>query len=132
MKSLRILGAYVLWHYGRGIRELGELWRNLLAFFWHFFSIPLLLRTLLSPWRRMGEATRKPGLHPDQFLGDVIVSTLMRLVGLLVRIPTIVLGLALLLLFTVAFPLAFIIWLLLPPLAVLCVIAGLWLAIIGL
>ncbi len=125
-------GAYFVWHYSQGIRDLSHLWGSLIAWAWHFFSIPQLLRTLFSPWQRMDYKLRQPGLHPGQFFGDLIISLLMRLFGFLVRIPTILLGLILLVFMCFLFPLAVLIWLLLPPLSLALIVFGLWITVVGL
>ncbi len=132
MNFFRTLGAYVAWHYSRGITEFAILWGNILAFENHFFSVPLLLRTLFSRWRRLGDDTRSGGFNPGQMFGSFIVNTLMRIVGFCVRLPTLIVGVFLLVLTALAFPVVIVLWIILPPVALLMVIGGLWVTIFGL
>lgn len=83
---------YFTWHYTRAIADLLRIWSNFFWFFWHLFSIPLLLRTLLTPFHRLHE-TYRPGLRPEDWASAFIVNTLMRLVGMVVRLFTILIGL---------------------------------------
>jgi len=132
MISLRVLWAYILWHYGRGFSELAHFWASIILFINHFFSIPLLIRTLFSPWRRMGEATRRGGLHIGDYFGDLVVGLLMRIVGFAVRMPTIIIGCIFLIGSVLLFPVLFLVWLLLPPFALLLIVFGLYYAAFGL
>ena len=97
----------------------------------HFFSLSILLRTLLSPWRRLAEKRRKNGFDPGGFASDVVVSLMMRIVGFCVRFPTLLLGMAMLLLMVILFPLVLVVWLMVPFLALAFVVAGIALAVMG-
>ncbi|PIR46979.1 MAG: hypothetical protein COV07_01430 [Candidatus Vogelbacteria bacterium CG10_big_fil_rev_8_21_14_0_10_45_14] len=128
----RTITAYFRWHYVEGVRDLVSLWRDLIVFLNHFFSIPLLLRTLFYPWRRMDDKRRNGSFDPSGFFEDMIVSLLMRLVGLWVRLPTIFVGVILLVLMIVLFPVIVLLWLILPLFAIVFIISGLFVAIFGL
>lgn len=132
MGPLRILSAYFVWHYSQGIADLTHLFGSFILFFWHFFSIPTLLRTLLAPWRKMNYKIKNPGLDVEGFFGDLIISLLMRIVGVAVKIPTILFGLLLLVITCILYPIFFVLWLLLPFLAILLIIFGIWVTVAGL
>jgi hypothetical protein len=82
---------YVLWHYSRGIVDLLRVWSNFLWFFYHFFSIPLLLRTLFSPFQRLDESYKK-GLDLEAFFTTLGVNIIMRIIGAMIRLFMIALG----------------------------------------
>ena len=104
---------YIRWHYLRGFRELIYLCRNFLQFIVHLFSIPLLLKTLFHPWRRMGEAYKK-GLDPEAIISALIVNMIMRAVGFISRLAIISVGLLGLLFVLIGSALAIVAWLFLP------------------
>lgn len=91
-----VLVEYVVWHYSRALLDLLRVWGNFFWFFWHFFSVGLLLKTLLSPLNRINEGYKK-GLYPAQWFETFIVNSLMRIVGAMVRIVVILIGITALL-----------------------------------
>jgi|SRR3989344_2581249 len=108
-----IFFAYLKWHYGKGLRELFGVTKNFLWFITHFFSFKLLLKTLLSPWRRLGEPYNG-GFDLKAFASTFIINILMRLVGFFLKAIVLLVGL-----FSYLFVLSFflsvlLIWLLTP------------------
>lgn len=87
-----LLPNYLIWHYTKGFKELLINWGNILYFIIHYFSIPNLLLTLISPWKRMDEGAQHT-INPGAILEHVIFNSLMRIVGFLVRLVTILIGL---------------------------------------
>lgn len=122
MEALRFAKEYVFWHYGVAIREMAGIEKNFLWFGYHFFSIPLLTRTLFSPIYRLWD---KEARLPDiaGMLQDFVVTTVMRLVGFFTKIVILVIGFlfetALLVLFVPTLAL----WLILPLVAAPLVVA---------
>ncbi len=114
---------YYFWHYGKGVRNFLSLWGNFLWFAYNFFSIPLLLKTLFSPFERLSEEYKK-GLDVGALFGTLLVNTLMRFVGALVRL--FIIGMGIVALFALgAIGLAlFVIWLTLPLIVVAFVAFG--------
>ena len=80
-----LASSYLAWHYSIGLVDCLRLLANFLWFIYHFFSVPEVVRTLFSPWRRLGESYRV-GFHPERVLEAFIVNTLMRLVGFVIRL----------------------------------------------
>lgn len=119
---------YIGWHYTKGLRALLGMLGNYLWFFWHLFSIPLLFRTLFSPWKRLHEE-RQPGLHLGDWVGVLIINIIMRLLGSLIRLTTIATGVFMCIFtFTLSLILT-ILWLTLPLSAPSLFIAGIILII---
>jgi len=82
---------YFKWHYGKGFGEAINTIKNFLWFIAHFFSFKLLLKTLFSPWRRMGESYGD-GFNLEAFASAFIVNSLMRVVGFISRVIIIFVG----------------------------------------
>ncbi len=126
-----VFGDYIHWHYSRAFSDIFHIWRNVTYFVFNFFSIPLLLRTLFSPWKRI-EATRETqGLDIGDFISTKIVNTIMRLIGALMRGSLIVVGLFFVGLSVVFGLLFFVLWTLLPFVVVVFTGAGLKLIVFG-
>lgn len=87
MSLIIFLKDIIFWHYSRAYADIFHIWLDILYFVSNYFSVPLLLRTFFGPWRRMGEI-KKGYFDPRYFIIDI----LMRIVGMLVRGLTILVG----------------------------------------
>ena len=82
-----------------------------------FFSVPVLFKTLFSPWKRMSVTNNKPGISMQRTLDELSFNLTSRTVGFLVRFWLIIAS-AVVFLFAALFGvIGFVIWLLLPPLS---------------
>lgn len=108
-----IFSAYVKWHYGRGLRELFGVVGNFLWFITHFFSFKLLIKTLFTPWKRLGE-NYEGGFNLEAFASVFVVNTLMRVVGFCTRVIILSIGLVAYTFILVLAFLIFILWFLAP------------------
>jgi hypothetical protein len=120
---VQVFFYYITWHYSTAIRDLLRTWSNFLWFFYTFFSIPLLLRTLFQPFHRLDEGYRK-GFYPSDWAEQFGVNLLMRFVGAFLRIFLILLGLICLFGTLVGGALFFVAWLAAPLVVVALSIAG--------
>lgn len=84
MRILSLAPAYFKWHYTSAFRSILFIWMDLLWFVYNFFSVPMILRTFFSPWKRLGEEPRS-GFHPQEFFEALVVNTMMRIVGVIIR-----------------------------------------------
>lgn len=82
---------YLQWHYSQGLLDLIGIVRNFLWFFYEFFSIPILLKTLFSPFHRLGEKYTH-SLNIEKWFETFVVNLLMRIVGMVLRVFLIMLG----------------------------------------
>jgi len=73
---------YLAWHYGHAVVESFQLWGIGFRFVTRLCAVPLHLRTLFSPFERLGEPAQ--GGLGDR-LEAATVSAVMRLVGFLMR-----------------------------------------------
>ena len=78
--------TYLIWHYSSGLQGFLKIWGNYLAFFAHYFSLGLLLKTLISPWHRDVTLTNWRGFHPLLTLQKFVNNIFSRFMGMLVRI----------------------------------------------
>ncbi len=108
MDFAMFLSWYVQWHYGRAFRDILTVGRNLMWFITHFFSIPLLLKTLFQPWKRIHETYTHRGL--EDFFATLVVNLMTRVVGALVRLSIIFVGLAILCAGGVALLAFYVVW----------------------
>jgi len=122
MDPTKLFADYLFWHYGAAFRDMMVVWGNLFWFVLHFFSIPTLLRTLFSPWKRITEKYHKSGL--EDFATTVLVNIMTRVIGAIIRVFVITFGI-LVLLGLFALMTAFLIaWILAPLITVGSVFVG--------
>lgn len=89
MLFLSIVHHYLLWHYTRAFWEIFHIWLNFLWFIVHFFSLPQLFRTWLSPWKRIIEP-RGNKWDLEDLAGYLVIGLISRLIGFILR--TILIG----------------------------------------
>jgi hypothetical protein len=124
MLFISILHHYLLWHYGSAFKEILHVWKNLIWFTFHFFSIPQLLRSFFQPWKRMTEG-RGRTFNFEDLAGFVIINLISRILGIMIRTSIITLGVITLGLLIIGIILTYIFWLLAPLLLVLNLYYGL-------
>ena len=88
---MAILHHYVVWHYTQAFFQFFNIWRNLIWFVVHFFSLPDLLRSWIAPWKRITE-TRAKAWDVEDFIGTIIINLLSRIIGFIMRTIVIILG----------------------------------------
>jgi len=127
---MRFALYYIRWHYSQGIVDLIGVVRNFIWFFYTFFSIPLLLKTLFQPFERLGERYSK-GFDIGAWAQVFVVNSLMRAVGVLLRLFLIFMGI-IFIISTVVIGLLFLVaWILAPLLLFFLVTYGLKLMSLG-
>lgn len=113
MHFLIFIPHYVHWHYSRGLNEFLINALSVTKFVFNFFSIPLLLRTLFSPWERMGEKYKK-GVDLTSWLETFVLNSILRFLGFFLRTIIILFGLVSLIFISVLCIFIFLIWLTMP------------------
>lgn len=112
MSFFSIIPQYISWHYTVAFFELFLLWKNFSWFLWNFFSIKILFKTLLAPFRRLDVGRKK--FDVESFFESLVVNTLMRLLGLILRSVLIILGILSLCFLFIFFVGFLLLWVLLP------------------
>lgn len=110
------IASYLSWHYGAAYRDMSIVGKDFVWFLYHFFSLPLLFKTFFSPLFRLNE--RVASFDMEGILETIVVNTVMRFTGMIVRAFLGVVGALALALLCAAGILFFIVWTLLPILAV--------------
>jgi len=121
MHLLQLPSAYLRWHYVYAWADLLRIYTSISWFLATLFSLRILVSTLFSPWRRLSEHT---GRGSTGLLGKLIINTLTRCFGFVVRTGTVLFGLVSLCVWTVLFSLCFIAWVALPLLAPALLVIG--------
>lgn len=128
MGLIALPAMYFWWHYTEALSSMVRIWLDVLWFIRIFFSFTTLLKTLFSPWKRLGEEKRK-GFDPGDVGEVVLVSLLMRFLGAMIRIWFIVIALIAFALTFLGGILFFILWLLAPVAVPALFLYGLTLAL---
>ncbi len=114
MNLVLFLSQYLMWHYTLAYRDIAATYLNFTWFIAHFFSMPILLRTLFSPWKRINTGHRK--FDFEDWATSIVFNIMSRIVGAIVRSIFLVIGTTLLGLLTVFFLCFLLLWCLLPVL----------------
>jgi len=112
MRQSYLILDFVSWYYTRAFIDIVSVWSNFFWFTIHFFSIPLLLRTLFSPWKRMTDPYSKQSL--ESFFETLIVNIMSRLLGAFVRTFIIVAGIVCISIGTLSLIAFLVLWIFLP------------------
>lgn len=129
MQVASLLGNYFVWHYSRAYRELIHIERNILWFLYHFFSLPELTRTFFAPWKRLGEEPASI-FDTEEFFSALIINTLMRIVGISMRLIIIVSGSIVLVIVALGSLLLLLVWTVLPFIIAFAFVTGIILALL--
>lgn len=128
MLFVSILNHYLLWHYTKAFGEILHVWKNFVWFTLNFFSIPKLLKSFLSPWKRMTEE-RGQTFNFEDLASFVIINLISRVIGAVLRTVLIVAGIACLLILMVGIVATYIFWILAPLMIMLCIYYGVMLIV---
>ena len=105
---------YLSWHYSIGLKIFIKKWYFALARVNHYFSLPQLLLTLFSPWKRLLEEEKLTGFHPIRELEQLTFNLISRGIGACVRLVLFVAGCLVMSAVLFAGILGFFIWLIIP------------------
>ena len=122
MASNLILDFFV-WFAKEVPLALLKAWRNTLWFAFHYFSLPVLVATLFSPWRRYSWSY-KGGFSIGGYLEALASNFFSRAIGASMRLPIIAAGLIAVLLVFCAGTVVFVSWFLLPLIILLSFFHG--------
>lgn len=118
-----LLLDYASWHYSTALRAGFHLWMNLVLYVTHQFMIGMHARTLFAPWHRMTESRSKKWDWED-WATTVLVNTVSRLLGFLLRSVIILAGLSLITLLCFGLFIGYIVWLLAPVVVSGAIVSG--------
>ncbi len=114
---------YFYWHFMEVPKNILSAWKNFLKFGLNYFSIPLLLRTLFSPWHKYLWFYPR-GFDPVKYLEVFISNLISRILGAILRIFIIFIGVFAEIFIIFAGIIIFLAWIILPPLLIAALILG--------
>ena len=101
MSASLLIIDYMQWHYRKAPAALFHIWLNFMEYTEQLFSIRLHAQTLFAPWHRIIDTPRKKhGL--EETAASLIVNTVSRVIGFVLRSSLIITGLLMLALLTIA------------------------------
>jgi len=115
-----VLEFFVWWYTTGWLETLQRIGGHIEAV-WRMFSVPILLRTLFAPWRRI---VTTPGKGMDQLFRSMLDNTISRLVGFVVRLFVLLAAIVLTCGMAIFGLVVTVLWPLLPLLVVFCVLKG--------
>ncbi|PIR97107.1 MAG: hypothetical protein COT91_03325 [Candidatus Doudnabacteria bacterium CG10_big_fil_rev_8_21_14_0_10_41_10] len=90
--STNIFAAFLVWYFGRASLFIVHIWANFLLGNLHYFSIWLLLKTLISPWHKYKTSYGR-GFDFKRFMEAWSFNMVARVIGFIIRGTTIIIGL---------------------------------------
>ena len=87
-----IIFLWLVWHFLEAPIGIVKGWGNFLRFNLNYFSVPLLLKTLVSPWRRY-KMNYGRGFNPGRYFEVFTFNMMSRTIGAVLRLFFIFLGL---------------------------------------
>lgn len=118
-----ILFLWMQWNFFDAPKEILKAWKNFLLFNLNYFSIPILLKTFFSPWRRYLWSYGR-GFDIKVYFEAAASNLISRSIGLIMRVFLIFIGLAIEIFIVLGGALVFLSWILLPFLLVGGLILG--------
>jgi len=120
---LNVFLQYLYWQFGEMPVNILKAWKNFLKFNLNYFSIPLLLKTLFSPWRRY-KVSYGRGFDIGRYLEAAFSNLIFRIIGAILRTFLIIAGILVEIFILFAGVIVFISWLVLPAILIAGLIFG--------
>jgi len=102
------------WHYSFGIKFYLHTYKNSLFSVVQYFSLPLLVRSLFAPWKKLIITEKKKGFNLTEALNTASFNFVSRIVGFFVRLILLITGSLFLLFMTIAGGLGLLLWYVFP------------------
>jgi len=113
----------VVWQFQDVPKEILNGWKNFLIFGLNYFSIPILLKTFFSPWRKYSYPYKKI-FEVWENIEIFVFNSMSRIIGAVVRFFVILIGLITEILIFLLGLVVFIAWFLLPIFLLLGLLFG--------
>ncbi len=123
MTGQNIFFQWIFWQFFEVPKNILKAWRNFLKFNLNYFSIPLLLKTFFSPWRRYKVSYGK-GFDIGRYFEALFSNLIFRFLGAIMRSFLIIIGLLAEIFIIIGGIIIFFGWLVLPALLILGLIFG--------
>ncbi|MBI4549159.1 MAG: hypothetical protein HY707_14350 [Ignavibacteriae bacterium] len=110
------MSEFFYWYLSEMPRDILTLGRRYVGSGWQFFNPPLLMQTLVAPWKRDRQST--DGYPLGQRLAAAIENLMSRFLGAVVRLVTAGVAMILALIESILVLIAFLVWFLVPFVAI--------------
>ncbi len=117
-----LLVGFIFWYYSRAILDLIAVWFNFMWFITNFFSIPLLIGTLFSPWKRMTDDEKPKSV--EAFMEAFVMNVTSRIFGACIRIVIVAVGLIALVIGVLILGALLAVWFFLPFILIFGIVYG--------
>jgi hypothetical protein len=118
-----IFWQWISWQFFDVPKNILKAWKNFLDFGLYYFSIPLLIKTLFSPWRRYKWSYGK-GFDIGKYFEAFFSNLIFRILGAILRCFLIIIGILFEIFIIFAGAIVFFGWLILPALLIAGLIFG--------
>lgn len=118
-----ILFQYFSWQFLDVPKELLKAWKNYIRFFLHLFSLPILLKTLFSPWHGITWSYGR-GFSFSRYAQTIISNGFSRVIGFMLRLFLVFFALAMELIVFIAGFIIFTFWIFLPLVLIFLFVFG--------
>ena len=108
-----IIYQYIVWYFFDVPKEILRGWRNYILFYSNYFSVPTLLKTFFSHWRRYYSSYGK-GFSIARYSEAFVFNMMSRIIGAILRVFFIVAGVLAEILIFILGVIIFLAWFLLP------------------
>lgn len=105
--------SWLGWHFYEMPTILLQSWKNFMQFSINYFSTPLLLKTLFSPWRRYNWGYPR-GFDVKMYLETFISNVFSRIMGAICRTVLIIIGVVFQIFVVLAGGIIILLWVFLP------------------
>jgi len=78
--------SFIQWYMSDGFREFFAIWKRFIRFIPRYFSIALLLRTILAPWHKDISPKNWRGFNPIKSTQKILWNFFARIIGATVRV----------------------------------------------
>ncbi|MBZ9572150.1 hypothetical protein KJA15_02375 [Patescibacteria group bacterium] len=118
-----ILVQYLTWHFFNQSKVILKVWKNLLLFNSNYFSIPLLIKTFFSHWRKYTWQYPR-GLDIPKYLETFFSNLISRILGAIMRSALIFIGIFIEIFLIFFGAILFLLWLISPFLLIFGIYYG--------
>jgi len=116
---------FFIWYYKDTVKTVLAVWKNYLWFNLNYFSLPILIKTFFSPWKKYHSFYKGP-FEIWANLETLVFNLMSRIIGAIIRFFLLLSGLALEILILATGTGFFLIWICLPALIIFFFLAGIY------
>jgi len=118
-----IFYQWITWRFLEVPKKIIDGWKNIIKFYSYYFSIPLLLKTLFSPWRQ-NLWSYKGSFDLVKYFEVLTSNIASRIIGFILRLGLIIIGLLVGFLVSWLGIILLLIWLVIPYVLIIGLVLG--------